>query len=88
MSDPSVECEVDGVFFTNHWMGGYVQSANLEINGTMISRDDGLYFQNTLTLNHDIRLLDSSQTSIVALPGGIKRLKMRGWKDVSRLINN
>lgn len=76
---------VEGVFFTNHALAGYVPVRRLDMQGALVARDESLLFPvgSSFRLNHDIRLLDQKETAPdMMLPVGIKRLKLISWQEV------
>lgn len=69
---------IDGVLFTNHALAGWV-NGRVTINGSMVSRDDGLMFTgNRLRIMHDPRLSGAQQSQQVALPFSIQRPSLCG----------
>jgi hypothetical protein len=69
---------IDGILFTNHTLAGFVDG-RVTINGSMVSRDDGLVFTgNRLRIAHDARLSGSQPSQSVALPFSIQRPSLCG----------
>ena len=46
---------LEGIFYTNHAVAGRLGS-NAVVNGVMISKDEAIYFTNTLDFNYDERI--------------------------------
>ncbi len=78
--DPS-EMNIDAVLFTNHTITGFVNTRVLNINGTMIARDDTLTFLETMfNINHDVRLFDDSAKGL-ELPFSLVSPKLLRWEE-------
>ncbi len=71
---------IDAVLFTNHALTSLVP-AGLMVNGSMVSRDDAMLYNGTLTVNHDVRLLDGQTAHDAILPLVIKRFRIVSRKD-------
>lgn len=80
LNKQSGKAKLDGVYFTNHALAGVANATNLNVNGSLVARDDALMFRQNFYLNHDIRLLDSSAVEF-ALPVTIKRPQLRSWQE-------
>lgn len=74
---------IEGVLFTNHALAGATSADELQIHGAMVSRDDALVFGGELTVNYDIRLLDTDhdQGSHITMPYGIERPELTKWEE-------
>lgn len=70
---------IDAVLFTNHALTGLVPTS-LTVNGSMVSRDDGLVYNGAMTANHDLRLFSGTTAQQLVLPLAIKRPFMVSWK--------
>jgi len=57
---------LEGVFYTNHAVAGRLGS-NAIVNGSMISKDEAIYFTNTLGFNYDERI----QSRYMGLAGSV-----------------
>jgi len=83
-NDPLIKSDgqarIDGILYTNHAVAGAVNAEALNLNGTLVSRDDALVFRRDLYVNHDSRLLDASAPQL-ALPVSIKRPKLSSWRE-------
>lgn len=78
--DPTKSVRIDAVIFTNHALAGLVKSKSLTLNGSMVSRDDGLMFGHALYINHDLRLF-SHPAEKLALPFSIQRPRLIQWEE-------
>ena len=78
--DPTQSVRIDAVLFTNHALAGLVSAKSLTINGSMVSRDDGLMFGHAFYIDHDIRLISAPSTKL-ALPFSIHRPKLVQWQE-------
>lgn len=80
------KARIDAVIYANHLVGGYVPNKGdrkLELNGTIIGRDDGLVVDSHFTLNHDNRLNmgDPNANGSAWLPVTISRPALNKWKE-------
>jgi hypothetical protein len=66
-----------GAYYTNHTLAGFIPSNGMTvINGTLVSRDDGLMMNGPLQINHDIRLLSGAAANQIVLPMAIGRPRL------------
>ncbi len=72
----------DGVYFSNHVVGGWFPDNDVEFNGAIVCRDDAIFFRKNLVINHDKRLLDPS-AKLISLPGSLKRPRLIKWRDIT-----
>jgi len=77
----SAVAKVDAVLFTNHALAGKVYADRLDLDGSLIARDDALIFGNKLVINHDQRLVNSQINQAVVLPFTITRPRLVGVRD-------
>jgi hypothetical protein len=81
--DYTTPITIDAVLFTNHAIASLVQAQNLVINGAVVARDDATVFNQSLTINHDIRLLNDPSTKSIVLPLSLGRPVLQGLKECS-----
>ena len=73
---------IDAVLFTNHAVAGVTDAQTLEINGAMIGRDEAVLFGQNFIINHDTRLLNTTdQAAQITLPYGLKRPELTKWEE-------
>ena len=74
---------IDGLLFTNHVIAGYVNGMGpLTINGSVISRNEGIFAAPGIIMNHDARLSGRSWEDLGFLGGGgltWKDIKVEAW---------
>jgi hypothetical protein len=73
---------LDGVLYTNHALAGYVAADDITFNGSLVSRDDAIVFNgDSLTINHDLRLVGDQGAQQVALPYAVTRPRLLSIQD-------
>ena len=80
-ADYAGRIDIDAVLFTNHALASLVHAPALVVNGAMVARDDAMQFNRNFAINHDIRLLDEENASLVVLPLDIGRPTLNDWRE-------
>ena len=72
---------IDAILYTNHAVGGLVKALYMELDGSMVARDDALIYGKGLNITHDARIMSDSAQASLGLPVSIKRPRLVSIED-------
>jgi hypothetical protein len=72
--------QIDALIYTNHLIGGRVR--NMNFNGSVIGRDDGIVFTGSLTMNYDYRVREQGREYVnINLPLTVMEPEEVSWRE-------
>ncbi|MFA4857731.1 MAG: hypothetical protein WC901_03675 [Candidatus Margulisiibacteriota bacterium] len=72
--------QIDALVYTNHLVGGRVN--NMNFNGSVIGRDDGIAFTGSLTMNYDYRVREQGREYVnINLPLSVMDPEEVSWRE-------